>query len=362
METPPVAEVVLQDVRYRYPGSEADTLHAVELTIAAGSRHALLGSSGAGKSTLLNLLSGLIAPSAGRILLDGRDVSALAPAARNVAQVFQFPVLYESLTVAKNLEFPLRVRGVAGRERQRRAQTLAEQLEIEPLLGALPRELSLFQKQLVAIGRALVRADVALVLLDEPLTAVEPATKWRLRRLLKAVQAQTRATMIYVTHDQTEALTFADQVSVVQDGRLLQTGTPEALYDDPADEHVAHFIGSPGMNLVPAEARDGALLVAGGWLADAPGVPDGPCVAGFRPEWAVARPATDNGDGLAAAVQSLQVQGAEAGQLVGLVELTLGAHRVLVRQPLDTLQQGPAALHVHKVLTFRGGKRLERAA
>jgi glycerol transport system ATP-binding protein len=176
--------------------------------------------------------------------------------------VFQFPVLYESLSVAKNLQFPLRTRGYTAAEQRRRATAVAEGLGISDLLESRPQALSLFQKQLVAIGRALVRPDVALVLLDEPLTAVEPATKWQLRRVLKQAQEQLGATMIYVTHDQTEALTFADKISLLHRGEILQTATAERLFNKPANEYVAGFIGSPGMNLVPGEVRGGALFVA----------------------------------------------------------------------------------------------------
>jgi glycerol transport system ATP-binding protein len=274
-----MAEVRLQGVRHRYPGAAGDTLAELDLTIAQGEAHALLGGSGAGKTTLVNLLSGLERPSAGAVLFDDRDVSSVRPRDRNVAQVFQFPVLYEALSVAEMLAFPLRNRGWRRLDAQRRAADIAGRLGLSPWLEVRAGSLSLFQKQLVAIGRALVRPDIAVVLLDEPLTAVEPATKWQLRQVIKAVQRELGATMVYVTHDQTEALTFADRISVMHDGHILQTGSPEVLYNWPDHEHVAHFIGSPGMNLLPGEVADGAYWLAGERLGAAPEVPQGPCTS-----------------------------------------------------------------------------------
>src|SRR5690606_23514019 len=174
--------------------ADTETLRELDLSIARGEAHALLGASGAGKSTLVNLLSGLLRPQSGAVRFDGRDVSALPPRQRGVSQVFQFPVLYDTLTVEQNLTLPLRNRGwrrVAARER---AAEIARRLELTPWLTVRAGKLPLFQKQLVAIARALVRPDIALVLLDEPLTAVQPATKWQLRQSIKAIQRDLGAT------------------------------------------------------------------------------------------------------------------------------------------------------------------------
>ena len=191
-----MAAIQLEELSFRYPGAEADTLAPLSLSVADGTAFALLGASGAGKTTLLNLLSGLLTPSSGRVLFDADDVSDLAGRQRNVAQVFQFPVLYESMSVAENLAFPLRARKFDPLWIDERVQRIAADLEITQQLPLVASQLSLFQKQLVAIGRALVRPDVSVVLLDEPLTAVEPRMKWRLRQTLRRVQEELRVTMI----------------------------------------------------------------------------------------------------------------------------------------------------------------------
>ena len=296
-----MARIQLDDVSFRYPGADADTLSGLRLDVAEGEAHALLGASGAGKTTLLNLLSGILTPTAGRVLFDGVDVSNAPGRARSVAQVFQFPVLYESLSVADNLAFPLRVKKIPAQEIATRVEVICDELEIAHLRQRKPGSLSLFEKQLVAVGKALVRPDVSVVLLDEPLTAVEPKIKWRLRQTLRKVQADLGVTMIYVTHDQTEALTFADQVSVLTVDGILQTDSPEAIYRSPQHEFVGHFVGSPGMNFVPAE-------VLGVSAAER---------AGFRAEWAVLDP-----DGpIRGTVQRQRLQGTRNGSGFGLTTL-----------------------------------------
>ena len=357
-----MARIVLDNVCHRYRGASIDTLHGLNLEIASGTAHALLGSSGAGKSTLLNLLSGLEVPSSGRIFIDGQDVSRIPPRRRHVSQVFQFPVLYDSLSVAENLEFPLKTRRVSNLDRRQRVAAIAEQLSIAQLLGAMPASLSLFEKQLVAIGRELIRPEVSLVLLDEPLTAVEPATKWRLRRVLKSAQADLGATMIYVTHDQTEALTFADAISVLHDGEILQTGSAERLFNDPDHEHVADFIGSPGMNLVAGEIVDGDYRIAGHSIAEAPGLTAGPCTVGFRPEWAVAvrRDGNTDGEGVPVRVIAVRVHGVRDRRPVGVVTAELGGKRVNLRQELNLESGDQALLQIDsgRVVGFRNGRRL----
>ena len=279
-----MANIILDELGFAYPGALEPTLLPLSVEIKDGEAFALLGASGAGKTTLLNLLSGLLVPTTGRILFNGVDVSSQSGSERNLAQVFQFPVLYESLTIADNLAFPLRARkavnGFSAVDIASRVAKIAGELEIENLLKRKPKTLSLFQKQLVAIGRALMRPDVSVVLLDEPLTAVEPRTKWQLRQSLKRLQEELGVTMIYVTHDQTEALTFADRVAVMADGKILQTASPQEVYEQPAHEFVGFFIGSPGMNFVAIDSAIPAPMYA------ASGVDQFAQRIGFRPEWA----------------------------------------------------------------------------
>ncbi|MCK0121383.1 ABC transporter ATP-binding protein [Loktanella sp. F6476L] len=262
-----MAKITLSKLRHSYmpnPKSPADyALKEIDLDWSDGGAYALLGPSGCGKSTLLNIISGLLEPSEGQILFDGKDVTALPPDQRNIAQVFQFPVIYDTMTVYDNLAFPLRNRGVAEDRVKQRVTEIAEMLEVTEMLGAKAAGLSPDNKQKISMGRGLVRDDVNVVMFDEPLTVIDPHLKWKLRSKLKELHQKVRATMIYVTHDQTEALTFADQVVVMQDGEIVQIGTPVELFERPAHTFVGHFIGSPGMNVLDAEVRDGGAFLQG---------------------------------------------------------------------------------------------------
>ena len=333
-----MAHITLENVGFRYPGAAKDTLSELSLDIAHGEAHALLGASGAGKTTLLNLLSGLFAPTAGKLLFDGTDVSQLAGRERNVAQVFQFPVLYESLSVAKNLAFPLMTRGAGKAEIADRVDYICSQLAISDLRGRKANTLSLFEKQLVAVGKALVRDNVALILLDEPLTAVEPKIKWQLRQTLRKVQEDTGVTMIYVTHDQTEALTFADRVSVLTAGGILQTGTPAEIYQSPGHEFVGHFVGSPGMNFVPNSAI---------------GVTMGERL-GFRPEWAV----IDESGPLKGVVTRTRIQGTRDSAPYGLVTLATDYGELSVRSTTNLQVGTNTALRVRRYVAFAGKQKV----
>jgi len=333
-----VARITLENVGFRYPAADSDTLSGLTLDVADGEAHALLGASGAGKTTLLNLLSGLLSPSSGNLLFDGDDVSRLKGRDRNVAQVFQFPVLYESLSVAGNLAFPLDTSGVSGANARTRIDYILGELDIAKLRDRKPGSLSLFEKQLVAVGKALVREDVSLVLLDEPLTAVEPRVKWRLRQTLRKVHEELGVTMIYVTHDQTEALTFADRVSVLADGGILQTGTPAEIYEAPEHEFVGHFVGSPGMNFVPNSAL---------------GVSEGECL-GFRPEWAVL---DDNGP-LQGIVSRTRIQGTRDGAPYGIVTVATDYGELSIRGEARVGTGDRAALRVCRYVTFAERKKV----
>jgi glycerol transport system ATP-binding protein len=268
-----MARVVLEGLRHSYlpdpRGPDDYALREIDFTWQDGGAYALLGPSGCGKTTLLNIISGLVVPTEGRVLFDDRDVTRLAPSERNIAQVFQFPVIYDTMTVYDNLAFPLRNRGVDEATVARRVQAIAAMLELNSMLGRRAAGLTADGKQKISMGRGLVREDVNVIMFDEPLTVIDPHLKWELRSKLKELHQRVGRTMIYVTHDQTEALTFADQVVVMQAGDVVQIGTPVDLFERPAHTFVGHFIGSPGMNVLPCEIREGRALFLGRPVATA---------------------------------------------------------------------------------------------
>ncbi|MCB1378955.1 MAG: ABC transporter ATP-binding protein [Alphaproteobacteria bacterium] len=261
-----MAKITLQNLRHSYypnPGSDEDfALKRLSLDWEDGGAYALLGPSGCGKTTLLNLISGLLVPTEGQILFDGADVSRLTPEKRNIAQVFQFPVIYDTMTVYDNLAFPLRNRGVSEPEVDRRVREIGEMLDLTQTLKNRASGLTADGKQKISLGRGLVRSDVNVIMFDEPLTVIDPHLKWQLRSKLKELHQRIRRTMIYVTHDQTEALTFADQVVVMNNGEVVQAGTPVDLFERPQHTFVGHFIGSPGMNVLPCEVKGGKAFFA----------------------------------------------------------------------------------------------------
>ncbi|MCU0762215.1 MAG: ABC transporter ATP-binding protein [Hydrogenophaga sp.] len=259
----------------------------LKMAFEDGGAYALLGPSGCGKTTMLNIMSGLLQPSQGTVQFDGRDVTRLSPQQRNIAQVFQFPVIYDTMTVAENLAFPLKNRKVPAGEIKERVGRIAEMLEMSHQLDMRAAGLSADQKQKISLGRGLVRSDVSAVLFDEPLTVIDPHLKWQLRRKLKQIHHELKLTLIYVTHDQVEALTFADEVVVMTRGRAVQVGPAEALFERPAHTFVGHFIGSPGMNFLPAQHEAGQLRVLGHQLAVPAqrALPAGALTVGIRPEY-----------------------------------------------------------------------------
>ena len=226
-----MAAIHLDQLRHSYRANPRDSVDAdwalrgIELKWRDGGAYALLGPSGCGKTTLLNLISGLLTPTRGRILFDEHDVSRLEPGERNIAQVFQFPVVYDTMTVFDNLAFPLRNRGIPSADVDRRVREIAAMLDLEPTLMHRASGLTADGKQKISLGRGLVRSDVAAILFDEPLTVIDPHLKWQLRRKLKQIHHELRLTLIYVTHDQVEALTFADQVVVMTRGKAVQVGS-----------------------------------------------------------------------------------------------------------------------------------------
>ena len=262
-----MAKITLSHLRHSYyahPKSHDDfAIKEINLEWQDGGAYALLGPSGCGKSTLLNIISGLLMPSEGKILFNDVDVTALTPDRRNIAQVFQFPVIYDTMTLYENLAFPLRNRGVDQTRVNQRVQEIATMLELQGMLDQRASGLSPDNKQKLSMGRGLVRDNVNVVMFDEPLTVIDPHLKWKLRSKLKELHQRVKLTMIYVTHDQTEALTFADQVVVMDEGEIVQIGTPVDLFERPTHTFVGYFIGSPGMNVLPCEVQGGQAFFHG---------------------------------------------------------------------------------------------------
>ncbi len=252
-----MAKIDLSKVSHSYNPNDPNPVFALNpfsMTWENGNRYAILGPSGCGKTTMLNIVSGLVRPSAGKILFDDKDVTDLKTENRNIAQVFQFPVIYNTMTVYENLAFPLKCRDFSKSKTDERVNSVAETLNLKSFLNSPARKLTADQKQLISLGRGLVREDVAAVLMDEPLTVIDPDLKFRLRRNLKEINEQYKTTLVYVTHDQNEAMTFADNIIVMSEGEVVQTGSPKELFERPNTTFVGYFIGSPAMNLFESEA------------------------------------------------------------------------------------------------------------
>jgi len=292
-----MAKITLDNLAHSYypkPKGEDDfALKELNHDWTDGEAYALLGSSGCGKSTLLNIISGLLHPSQGRILFDGVDVTHATTADRNIAQVFQFPVVYDTMTVRDNLAFPLKNRGADPKYIAERVQQIGQMIGMEAQLDNRARGLTADAKQKISLGRGMVREDVNALLFDEPLTVIDPHMKWELR-----------TPMIYVTHDQTEALTFADKVVVMYDGRVVQIGTPQELFERPEHTFVGYFIGSPGMNVIPADVAGKVANVHGTLLTLDLAYKDlsGKVEIGVRPEFV----SLTKGDGLPVNVRRVE--------------------------------------------------------
>ncbi|MCB2101652.1 MAG: ABC transporter ATP-binding protein [Rhodobacterales bacterium] len=346
-----MARISLEHIRHAYlphPVDDADyALKEVHLDWDDGGAYALLGPSGCGKTTLLNIVSGLLVPSHGRILFDGQDVTGLSTEKRNIAQVFQFPVVYDTMTVFDNLAFPLRNRDVAEAEVKRRVAETIEMLDLGAWANRKARGLTADQQQKISLGRGMVRNDVNAILFDEPLTVIDPHMKWQLRSQLKLLHKQFAHTMVYVTHDQTEALTFADKVVVMYEGEVVQVGTPEELFERPSHTFVGYFIGSPGMNLLPVRLEGTTAHLDGHAVAlpDAVAVPqDARVELGIRPEYVTFDPA-----GLPVTVQKVEDIGREK-----IARVRLDAHDIAVvldegaEVPADPrIRLDPAAINIY---------------
>jgi glycerol transport system ATP-binding protein len=342
-----MVSITLDHIAHAYPGAAGAPKHyalkPIDHVWRQGRAYALLGPSGCGKTTLLNIISGLVIPSEGRLLFGDRDVTSLSTEKRNIAQVFQFPVIYDTMTVAENLAFPLKNRRMERASIERRVGEIADLLDLRPVLNRRARGLTADAKQKISLGRGLVRADVSAVLFDEPLTVIDPGLKWELRSKLKAVHQALDMLMIYVTHDQVEALTFADEVVVMKDGAVLQIGTPADLFERPAHSFVGYFIGSPGMNFLPAVVS-GRRATVDTVAFELERVYDIPATGkrvelGFRPDYATVLPA----GGLPVRVLKVEDLGRRR-----LARVALGALEVIATLPPDVdLAAGePGGLHV----------------
>ncbi|MFK8080069.1 MAG: ABC transporter ATP-binding protein [Granulosicoccus sp.] len=253
-----LANVSLKGVDKRFGKTEA--LSQVSLDIAHGEFAVFVGPSGCGKSTLLRTIAGLESISAGSIEIDGKDVSSVAPSERDVAMVFQSYALYPHMSVQANMEFGMKVNGVSANERKTRVAEAARVLQLEPYMERKPGQLSGGQRQRVAIGRAIVK-DPKVFLFDEPLSNLDAKLRIQMRIELEALHKELGSTMIYVTHDQVEAMTMADKIVVLNQGVIEQMGPPMELYHHPQTRFVADFIGSPGMNFISVECHDAGVYL-----------------------------------------------------------------------------------------------------
>jgi len=332
-----MARIELNEIAHSYvknPKNESDyALKRIHNAWEDGGAYALLGPSGCGKTTLLNVISGLLKPTRGRVFFNGKDVTDLPPEKRNIAQVFQFPVLYDTMSVFNNLAFPLRNRGIEESEVKHRVLEIAEILDLTPFLGKRAAGLAADAKQKISLGRGLVRSDVAAILFDEPLTVIDPHLKWQLRRKLKEVHDQLKLTLIYVTHDQVEALTFADQVMVMYEGELVQIGTPQELFENPKHKFVGFFIGSPGMNFLACTVEgntaqvDGAGIALDDETAALAQKAQGKLEIGIRPMFLEVHTDSIKG-GIPATVKSVEDQGS-----FKIITVNMAGHTLRVRVP-----------------------------
>ena len=337
-----MAGVRLENVRkvYQAGGSAHVAVHGIDLQVNDGEFMVLVGPSGSGKSTVLRMIAGLESITAGRLEIGGREVTEVAAKARDIAMVFQNYALYPHMTAYDNMAFALRLRGLDKSEIDTRVRRTAAILGIEALLSRKPRQLSGGQRQRVALGRAIVR-EPQVFLFDEPLSNLDAKLRVQTRRELAQLHRRLGATMVYVTHDQVEAMTLGDRIAVLADGVLHQVDTPMALYERPRNVFVAGFIGSPSMNFIPGEiavasGAGGASFVAeGGTLA----VPLGAAwsaldaragqrvILGVRPEHVAVRRAGDGGDGaVPARLTFAELTGNEA-----LVSASAGVHELTAR-------------------------------
>jgi sn-glycerol 3-phosphate transport system ATP-binding protein len=304
-----MADVSFQDVTKEFPGATV-AVDRLTLDIPDGEFMILVGPSGCGKTTALRLVAGLETATSGTIRIAGKNVTHLSPRDRDIAMVFQNYALYPHMTVYKNLAFGLRQRKTGKAEVDRRVTEVSAMLGLDELLARRPAQLSGGQRQRVAMGRALVREPKAF-LLDEPLSNLDAKLRVQMRAELKRLHQQLNITTIYVTHDQIEAMTLGDRLAVMTAGKLQQVGTPQDVYERPTNVFVAHFIGSPPMNLLHAMVAQGGRAQAGDLSVELPQVPAGPCILGIRPDSLSLREADDSRPALDFDVEVVEPLGGE---------------------------------------------------
>jgi len=350
-----MARLELEQVSKRY--GERVAADAVDLAVADNEFFCIFGPPASGKTTLLKLWLGLQQPDSGRVLIDGVDMAGVGPGERNLAMVFQNLALFPHLTAGENIAFPLRERGVANAEVKRRVADAARRLHIEPLLGKRPGQLSGGERQRVAIGRTLVREPRAFFM-DEPIAALDARLREEMRVELKRLQRELNHTLVYVTHDQEEAMSVADRMAILRQGRIAQVGTPREIYDFPADRYVAGLVGSPPMNFVAGTLAEGTFRCPAGRivLAIDPSLPDGPAELGLRPE--DLRPVDPGAPGaIEGTVDEVEPLGAFTlvdllvGETLLRVDLP-GQPRLAVGEPL-ALQASGGACHLFRLADGR---------
>jgi multiple sugar transport system ATP-binding protein len=357
-----MAEIRLEKLTKRFGGTEV--IHGIDLIVEHGELAVLVGPSGCGKTTTLRMIAGLETVSGGAILFDGEPVAHLEPKDRDIAMVFQSYALYPHMTVRGNLAFSLKMKGVPRAEREGLVRRAAEMLGIDGLLDRKPRELSGGQRQRVAMGRALVREPRAF-LLDEPLSNLDAALRAQMRIELKRIHQRLETTIVYVTHDQIEAMTLADRIVVMRDGRIEQVGDPMSVYQVPVNKFVAGFIGSPRMNFIPAHLFDDlgtlkarlpsgeALRLPADRAAAYRSLIGAPVELGIRPEHLTdrAEPAGDDSQVFEGVVDVVEPMGATCliiFTLAGGVYNAIG-EAGLVRRPGERLRLSAQLCHMHLI-------------
>jgi multiple sugar transport system ATP-binding protein len=337
-----MASVFFKEIKKSFGNTKV--LHGISLDIQDGEFMVLVGPSGCGKSTLLRMLAGLEEIDAGTIAIDGRTVNEVESKDRDIAMVFQSYALYPHMTVRENMGFSLRLRNEDRKITGERVQRASKILNLDPYLERYPRELSGGQRQRVAMGRAIVR-DPKVFLFDEPLSNLDAKLRVAMRAEIKALHQRLKTTTVYVTHDQVEAMTMADRIAVMNDGRIEQLGRPLELYDRPLNLFVAQFIGSPAMNVFEGVFRNGAVEALGTrWLSNTKANEGQKVKYGVRPEH------VDVGaGGIAAEVVVVEPMGAETELVlqVGGASLIVTTHGRASYNPGDKIHVSPQAEHAH---------------